>query len=731
MTPKPTAELSEILEAIGDVPTDETGVESTFTTVSEIVRRWGRYKDAAGQAYHPMIIVVTDEVGDDENRLEEAIELAAAGQGPGLRPGLAGRLRPGRGLHGLRRPQDQADVSRQCRSTRGRKAPCSSRSACRSGTRGRQYDILEAGLRPLRPEPPGQRHRRDLLRHPVHRAADGVRPDGRMKEYKPDWVRRDQYEAAIARSPLRQAVLNAAQITQQRLPGMPSSDLPRRWRAPSSRRSWRPTRPSPSGRPTRSTRRSGRSTRSAEAARPRDLPALAGPLRPDPGPAAGHEGPLLRVQLGLRPAEERPARSSRTPRPTPGGSSPTRPIQYSEKAAAAAREADRLLHRVIDEHPGHPLGPARPARAQGSLRLQVGRDLRASRPAERQQRRGRRKQEPQQTRGQAAGTAQALSLVQVSVIRAAAMIVRIVRGDQCRRLSDREGDHATWNLRFPAPSSDDVVPALGPATGTAAPSSGGRRDRGALEPRLDRPRPPGEVTGRRMTSVAPGLSAASRPTPSGAAASRRRRAPSARTAAGAAAQGISPAAAGGPSADAATTRREPAAPRPLPPPRPPRPPAPRGPRSCRPRQAAAAARLRHLLPAWSVSLLVHVAILSALAAATFSAQDSDQEAHQLRLGAGRLPPGRARGAAHPGRPGQHPPRPGRRRASTAGPPGGAGRGQRRRGDDERRRRRGRRGHFGSGRPRPRPGFGATGKRGINEGNSLPNFKIEGMGRLAR
>ena len=33
MTPKPTAELSEILEAIGEVPMDETGVESTFTTV--------------------------------------------------------------------------------------------------------------------------------------------------------------------------------------------------------------------------------------------------------------------------------------------------------------------------------------------------------------------------------------------------------------------------------------------------------------------------------------------------------------------------------------------------------------------------------------------------------------------------------------------------------------------------------------------------------------------------
>ena len=35
--------------------------------------------------------------------------------------------------------------------------------------------------------------------------------------------------------------------------------------------------------------------------------------------------------------------------------------------------------------------------------------------------------------------------------------------------------------------------------------------------------------------------------------------------------------------------------------------------------------------------------------------------------------------------------------------------------------------FGSGAPSATPRFRGTGKRGINEGNSLPNFKIEGMG----
>src|SRR5262249_7520051 len=73
----------EIVEAIDNVPTDETGIESTFTTVSEIINHWGHHKDQAGQAYHPMVIVVTDEVGDDENRLEESIERAGRAKVPG------------------------------------------------------------------------------------------------------------------------------------------------------------------------------------------------------------------------------------------------------------------------------------------------------------------------------------------------------------------------------------------------------------------------------------------------------------------------------------------------------------------------------------------------------------------------------------------------------------------------------------------------------------------------
>ena len=73
LLPKPTAERSEIIEAIQNVPLDRSGVETTFTAVSEIVNRWGRFKDANTRVYRTMIIVVTDEIGDDEDYLEDTI----------------------------------------------------------------------------------------------------------------------------------------------------------------------------------------------------------------------------------------------------------------------------------------------------------------------------------------------------------------------------------------------------------------------------------------------------------------------------------------------------------------------------------------------------------------------------------------------------------------------------------------------------------------------------------
>jgi hypothetical protein len=50
-------------------------------------------------------------------------------------------------------------------------------------------------------------------------------PEG-MREYKPDWVSKEQYLAMLQRNPLRRAITRAGLVTQQRLPGMPSFRFP-------------------------------------------------------------------------------------------------------------------------------------------------------------------------------------------------------------------------------------------------------------------------------------------------------------------------------------------------------------------------------------------------------------------------------------------------------------------------------------------------------------------------
>ena len=47
-----------------------------------------------------------------------------------------------------------------------------------------------------------------------------------MREYRPDWVSVEQYARAIQKDPIRNAVLQAALVTQQQLPGQPGLTFP-------------------------------------------------------------------------------------------------------------------------------------------------------------------------------------------------------------------------------------------------------------------------------------------------------------------------------------------------------------------------------------------------------------------------------------------------------------------------------------------------------------------------
>ena len=222
--PQPTGDVSVIREAIDAVQPDESGIESTFTTVAEIVNRWGRYKNDAGDPYNLVVIVVTDEVGDDQDRLEETIALARKRQAPVYVLGSEAVFGRVEGYVDYYDPKTK-HTFQNVPVRQGPESAMLERMHLPFWYDGPQYDAIQAGFGPYA-----------LSR--MASATGGIyfvtRFEGRrmgfdaskMREYRPDWSPLADYERALAASPVRQAVMGAALLTQQKLPNMPTLNFP-------------------------------------------------------------------------------------------------------------------------------------------------------------------------------------------------------------------------------------------------------------------------------------------------------------------------------------------------------------------------------------------------------------------------------------------------------------------------------------------------------------------------
>jgi hypothetical protein len=220
----PTSDTAAILSAIKSVPIDKTGDEYTFGTVAEIVKKFHKYKDGQDRTYRTMVIVVTDEIGDDQDRLEESIATARAAKTPIYVLGssaLFGRIM---GRMNYTDPETK-QVHYNLEVKQGPESVVPEVIRLPFWYDGPQYDYLDAGFGPyalsrMAGETGGI--------YFVTRLGPGrvsFNPNS-MREYRPDWVSAEQYRRGIERSPLRQAVLQAASITQQNLPGQPSLSFP-------------------------------------------------------------------------------------------------------------------------------------------------------------------------------------------------------------------------------------------------------------------------------------------------------------------------------------------------------------------------------------------------------------------------------------------------------------------------------------------------------------------------
>jgi hypothetical protein len=350
LLPKPTAEQSEIIEAIKSVPLDSTGVETTFATVADIVHKWGGYKDAHKQPYRTMVIVVTDEVGDDEERLEDAITQAQKAKVPVYVLGSQAIFGRSDGHMDYVDPKTK-HLFRNVPVRQGPESVVLEQIRLPFWYGGPQYEIVEAGFGPyalsrLATATGGIYF---VTRFDTRRM--GFDP-ARMREYKPDWVRRDVYEKEVNRSLLRQAVLTAAQLTQQKLPAMPTLYFP-----PADGPEFKDS----------MTQNQAVAERTAytvdEALAPINAVAKLRDHEKSRRWQAHYDlirGRLMAMKVRCYEYNWACARMKKDPPKFKSSKSnawrlvPDQAIVYSEKAASVGREAQLLLQRVIDEHPATP-----------------------------------------------------------------------------------------------------------------------------------------------------------------------------------------------------------------------------------------------------------------------------------------------------------------------------------------------------------------------------------------
>ncbi len=74
LTPDPLTDVKDLVTAVHNVEIDESGVENIFGAVHQTADKWKRFRKSEGR-WNKMVFIVTDERGDDIEKLEEAITL--------------------------------------------------------------------------------------------------------------------------------------------------------------------------------------------------------------------------------------------------------------------------------------------------------------------------------------------------------------------------------------------------------------------------------------------------------------------------------------------------------------------------------------------------------------------------------------------------------------------------------------------------------------------------------
>jgi hypothetical protein len=212
----PTTDYAQVVESIRKVPTDASGIENVFTAVLGCVVHY--QKQRVSEHRRVMIVIWTDESGNDYAREEEAVQFCRNNAIPVYVVGPSAMFGKEQGTLSYKHTDGKVY---QLPVDRGPDAVREERLHVPYWFEGSQYDTLHAGLGPfaltrLAHESGGAYFIKD-------NAGDGS-PFSieTMRRYEPEYSSPDEYLRDASHSPLRKAVLTVVDMTRQRkLKGTP------------------------------------------------------------------------------------------------------------------------------------------------------------------------------------------------------------------------------------------------------------------------------------------------------------------------------------------------------------------------------------------------------------------------------------------------------------------------------------------------------------------------------
>lgn len=197
----PTSEAEKIINAIRSLPNDPSGVENVFSSIIYGIERFKPMITAEGRQC--MVVVWTDESGDDILRVEEAVALCRRYDVPVFSVGPSAMFGRQMGTHSYLNPEDEQIYELPV--MRGPDTSFQERLALPYWFEGDQLEVLHSGLGPYALVRLSMESGGAYFINDAERDRSPFRLEA-MRDYMPSYASITDYQKQVSSSPLRRAI---------------------------------------------------------------------------------------------------------------------------------------------------------------------------------------------------------------------------------------------------------------------------------------------------------------------------------------------------------------------------------------------------------------------------------------------------------------------------------------------------------------------------------------------